>query len=83
MIELAIWQRCTDNIRTMKNNIQNITYKKYDVIYNGRAIASVEYPSDERNSHWYNIKVWTPEGGFIKSAQHLTEDGYQFDLVAV
>ena len=62
----------------MKNNIQ---YKSYNIVRNGREIASVEYPAAVENSWWYGIKVWTPEGGFIKSAQHLTEDGYQFDLV--
>jgi len=61
--------------------MSHIPYKEYEVKCNGRVIAQAEYPADSANCWWYNIKVWTPEGGFIKSAQHLTDDGRQFDLI--
>jgi hypothetical protein len=62
----------------MKSNIQ---YKAYNIVLNGQVMAQAEYPAAEANSWWYNTKVWTPEGGFIKSAQHLNAAGHQFDLV--
>ena len=58
-----------------------VQYKSYNIVLNGQVMAKAEYPASEANSWWYGIKVWTPEGGFIKSAQHLDEEGYQFDLV--
>jgi len=58
-------------------------YKKYSVVSIGRVIAQVEYPSCNDNCWWFSIKVWDSNKGFIKSAQYLTEDGYQFDLIEV
>ncbi len=61
--------------------MNNIPYKSYNVVSNGRVMAQVEYPADNANCWWFNVQVWSPVTGFIKSAQHLTEDGDQFDLV--
>ena len=62
----------------MKNNIQ---YKSYNVLVNGRMVAKAEFPASADNCWWWNIKVWNEQTGFIKSAQHLTDNGLQFDLV--
>jgi hypothetical protein len=55
--------------------------KKYEVIGFGRVMAEVQYPANTENCWWFNIQVWSEKNGFIKSAQHLTEDGELFELV--
>lgn len=56
-------------------------YKSYKLMVNGFAVAEVKYPAHLDNCWWFSIRVWSPENGFIKSAQHLDEDGVLFNLV--
>ncbi len=52
-----------------------IESKKYNIYQDGVHVMKAEYPASAENCFWFNLKMWNPDTGFVKSAEMVRGDG--------